>query len=123
MLSLAIAMVLYLLAATGADRHAELHRTSTRDRRASRRRSTSVGLSGFAKVVAVGAIVGIITVLFSFMLGASRVWYSISRDGLLPPWFAHDQPARTRRSRPVWIVGVVSAVIAGLRRRSAPPPS
>ena len=23
------------------------------------------------------------------MLGASRVWYSMSRDGLLPGWFAH----------------------------------
>ena len=37
----------------------------------------------FAKVVAFGAIIGIITVLFSFTLGASRVWFAISRDGLL----------------------------------------
>jgi APA family basic amino acid/polyamine antiporter len=63
-------------------------------------------------VVAVGAIVGIITVLFSFTLGASRIWYSISRDGLLPAWFAktnkHHSP-----SRPVWIVGIISAAIAG----------
>jgi basic amino acid/polyamine antiporter, APA family len=63
--------------------------------------------------VAVGAIVGIITVLFSFTLGASRVWYAIARDGLLPAWFTktnrHHSP-----SRPVWIVGIVSAAIAGL---------
>ncbi len=71
-----------------------------------------VGLPGFAKFVAVGAIVGIFTVLFAFTLGASRVWFSMSRDGLLPGWFA-----KTNRNavphRPTWIVGVVAALIAG----------
>ncbi|GAA4849366.1 hypothetical protein GCM10023221_30910 [Luteimicrobium xylanilyticum] len=71
-----------------------------------------VGLPGFAKVVAVGAIVGIFTVLFAFTLGASRVWFSMSRDGLLPGWFA-----KTNRNavphRPTWIIGVVAAAIAG----------
>ena len=66
----------------------------------------------FAKVVAVGAIIGIITVLFSFTLGASRVWYSISRDGLLPGWFARTNRHHSPH-RPVWIVGIVSALIAG----------
>jgi basic amino acid/polyamine antiporter, APA family len=111
MLSLAIAMVLYLLAATvltGMVKYTDLSATA-----AFSEAFASVGLPGFAKVVAVGAIAGIITVLFSFTLGASRVWYAISRDGLLPGWFAktneHHSP-----SRPVWIVGLVSAAIAGL---------
>lgn len=109
-LSLAIAMVLYVLAATvltGMVDYRDLADTA-----AFSEAFDSVGLSGFAKVVAVGAIVGIFTVLFSFTLGASRVWYAISRDGLLPSWFAktnaHHSPAR-----PVWIVGLVSAAIAG----------
>jgi APA family basic amino acid/polyamine antiporter len=109
-LSLAIAMVLYVLAATvltGMVDYRELADTA-----AFSAAFDTVGLSGFAKVVAVGAIVGIFTVLFSFTLGASRVWYAISRDGLLPSWFAktnaHHSPAR-----PVWIVGLVSAGIAG----------
>jgi basic amino acid/polyamine antiporter, APA family len=108
--SLAIAMVLYLLAATvltGMVNYNDLADTA-----AFSAAFESAGLSGFSKVVAVGAIVGIITVLFSFMLGASRIWYAISRDGLLPAWFAktnrHHSP-----SRPVWIVGLVSAGIAG----------
>ncbi len=109
-LSLAIAMVLYLLAATvltGMVKYTNLSPTA-----AFSEAFDTVGLPQFAKVVAFGAIIGIITVLFSFTLGASRVWYAISRDGLLPAWFS-----RTNRHhspyRPVWLVGVISAAIAG----------
>ncbi|MFC8732513.1 amino acid permease [Luteimicrobium sp. NPDC057192] len=109
-LSLSIAMVLYLLAATvltGMQSYKDLDPT-----RAFAVAFDYVGLPGFAKVVAVGAIVGIFTVLFAFTLGASRVWFSMSRDGLLPGWFA-----KTNRNavphRPTWIIGVVAAVIAG----------
>ncbi len=109
-LSLAIAMVLYLLAATvltGMQNYKDLA-----DAAAFGVAFDSVGLSGFAKVVAFGAIIGIITVLFSFTLGASRVWYAISRDGLLPKWFARTNEHHSP-SRPVWIVGIVAAGIAG----------
>ncbi len=109
-LSLAIAMVLYLLAATVLTGMVDYRHLS--DTAAFSAAFDSAGLSGFAKVVAVGAIVGIITVLFSFTLGASRVWYAISRDGLLPSWFAKTNEHRSP-SRPVWIVGLVSAGIAG----------
>jgi APA family basic amino acid/polyamine antiporter len=110
-LSLAIAMVLYLLAATvltGMQNYTKLS-----DSAAFGVAFNSVGLPNFAKVVAFGAIVGIITVLFSFSLGASRIWYAISRDGLLPDWFAHTN-SRHSPHRPVWIVGIISAGIAGL---------
>lgn len=108
--SLAIAMVLYLLAATvltGMQNYTQLA-----DKAAFGVAFETVGLPTFAKVVAFGAIVGIITVLFSFSLGASRVWYAIARDGLLPEWFAKTN-ARNSPSRPVWIVGIVAALIAG----------
>ncbi|MFE6522063.1 amino acid permease [Streptomyces sp. NPDC057794] len=73
----------------------------------------SVGLSGLADVIAVGAIIGILTVMFTFMLGVTRVWFSMSRDGLLPTWFAKTHPTRHVPTRVTWIVGVASAVIAG----------
>lgn len=73
----------------------------------------SVGLSGLADVIAVGAIIGILTVMFTFMLGVTRVWYAMSRDGLLPAWFAKVHPVRHVPSRVTWIAGGVSAVIAG----------
>jgi basic amino acid/polyamine antiporter, APA family len=109
-LSLAIAMVLYLLAATVLTGMVDYRNLS--DTAAFSAAFDSAGLSAFAKVVAIGAIVGIITVLFSFTLGASRIWYAISRDGLLPSWFAKTN-AQHSPSRPVWIVGLVSAAIAG----------
>ena len=110
-LSLAIAMVLYLLAATVLTGMVDYRHLA--DTAAFAAAFDSVGLSAFAKIVSIGAIVGIITVLFSFTLGASRVWYAISRDGLLPAWFAQTNRNRSPH-RPVWIVGVVSAAIAGL---------
>ncbi|MFF8726534.1 amino acid permease [Streptomyces sp. NPDC015171] len=73
----------------------------------------SVGLSGLANLVAVGAIIGILTVMFTFMLGVTRVWFSMSRDGLLPRWFAKTHPTRHVPTRVTWIVGVASALIAG----------
>ena len=109
-LSLAIAMVLYLLAATVLTGMVKY--TSLSDTAAFAEAFNGEGLTIFAKIVAIGAIVGIITVLYSFTLGASRVWFAISRDGLLPSWFAktnkHQSP-----SRPTWIVGIVAAAIAG----------
>ncbi len=72
------------------------------------------GLGGLATVIAVGAIVGILTVMFTFMLGVTRVWYSMSRDGLLPLWFAKTHPTRHVPVRVTWIVGIASALLAGL---------
>jgi len=111
-LSLGIAMVLYLLACwvlTGMQHYSHIDKESP-----FAAVFKSVGLSGFADVIAVGAIVGILTVLFSFMLGASRVWFAISRDGLLPGWFAEVHPRTEVPHRPTWIIGAVSAGIAGL---------
>ncbi|WP_234532187.1 amino acid permease [Streptomyces shenzhenensis] len=73
----------------------------------------SVGLSGLADVIAVGAIIGILTVMFTFMLGVTRVWFSMSRDGLLPGWFARTHPTRHVPTRVTWIVGAASALLAG----------
>lgn len=109
--SLAISMVLYLLACTVLTGIQHYDRIDKKCGFATA--FTSIGLDRFADVVAIGAIVGILTVLFSFMLGASRIWYAISRDGLLPSWFAQTNRSHVPH-RPTWIVGVLSAAIAGL---------
>ena len=110
-MSLAIAMVLYLLACTvltGMQKYTDIDKES-----AFAVAFRSVGMPVFADVVAVGAILGIITVLFSFLLGASRVWFAISRDGLLPGWFARTHPRTKAPYRPTWILGIVAAALAG----------
>ncbi|MFI9639395.1 amino acid permease [Micromonospora sp. NPDC051925] len=109
--SLAISMVLYVLATlvlTGMQNYREIDPESGFSSA-----FASVGLSGLASVIAVGAIIGILTVMFTFMLGVTRVWFSMSRDGLLPAWFAKVHPVRRVPTRVTWIVGGGSALIAG----------
>ncbi|OAH11057.1 amino acid permease [Streptomyces jeddahensis] len=109
--SLAISMVLYVAAClvlTGMQHYTEIDPESGFSTA-----FKSVGLSGLADIIAVGAIIGILTVMFTFMLGVTRVWFAMSRDGLLPKWFAKTHPTRHVPTRVTWIVGVASAVIAG----------
>ncbi|MGW6460537.1 amino acid permease [Streptomyces sp. NPDC055078] len=109
--SLGISMVLYVLATlvlTGMQHYTDIDPESGFSAA-----FKSVGLSGIADVVAVGAIIGILTVMFTFMLGVTRVWFSMSRDGLLPRWFAKTHPTRHVPTRVTWIVGAGSAAIAG----------
>ncbi|MFB7495599.1 amino acid permease [Streptomyces sp. NPDC056161] len=110
-LSLAISMVLYVAAClvlTGMQNYRDIDKESGFSTA-----FKSVGLSGLADVIAVGAIIGILTVMFTFMLGVTRVWFSMSRDGLLPRWFAKTHPTRHVPTRVTWIVGAASAAIAG----------
>lgn len=110
--SLAISMVLYVLAClvlTGMQKYTEIDPKSGFSTA-----FKSVGLSGLATVIAIGAIIGILTVLFTFLMGATRVGYSMSRDGLLPPWFGKTNPKRQVPSRMTWILGGASAIIAGV---------
>ncbi|GIF13586.1 amino acid permease [Actinoplanes teichomyceticus] len=109
--SLAVSMLLYVLATlvlTGMQNYRDINPTSGFSSA-----FAAAGLNGLADVIAVGAIIGILTVMFTFMLGVTRVWYAMSRDGLLPAWFAHLHPVRRVPTRVTWIVGAASALIAG----------
>ncbi|MEU7744089.1 amino acid permease [Nonomuraea sp. NPDC049158] len=109
--SLTISMILYVLATlvlTGMQNYRDIDPES-----GFATAFASVGLSGLASLIAAGAVVGILTVMFTFMLGVTRVWFSMSRDGLLPQWFAKLHPVRRVPTRVTWIVGVASGVIAG----------
>nr|WP_202449174.1 amino acid permease [Streptomyces sp. SID2999] len=109
--SLIISMVLYVLAClvlTGMQNYKDIDPESGFSSA-----FKSVGLGGLADVIAVGAIIGILTVMFTFMLGVTRVWFSMARDGLLPRWFAKTHPTRHVPTRVTWIVGVGAAAIAG----------
>ncbi|MER7399243.1 amino acid permease [Streptomyces sp. NPDC000151] len=110
-ISLGIAAVIYLLVCVvllGMQdyRHIDVHSPFSSA-------LASVGLGGLGMVVAVGAIIGITTSAFANMLAVSRVWYSMSRDGLLPRYFARNHPKRQVPTRVIWPVGVGSALIAG----------
>lgn len=65
-------------------------------------------------VVKVGAIIGMFSVTLVLLYGQTRIFFSMSRDGLLPPLFAS---IHSRYKTPHWntaIVGLVTALVAGL---------
>jgi basic amino acid/polyamine antiporter, APA family len=112
MYSLAISMVLYVLAClvlTGMVDYKDIDSEA-----AFSSAFAGVGLEWLGLIIAVGAILGILTVLFAFMMGAARIGFSMSRDGLLPRWFAKTDERRKVPSRMTWIIGGASAVLAGV---------
>ena len=64
--------------------------------------------------VNVGALVGMISSLMVFQYGQARIWFAMSRDGLLPKAFAKVH--RTYRTPHVstWIAGLVVGIPAGI---------
>jgi APA family basic amino acid/polyamine antiporter len=65
-------------------------------------------------VVNIGAICGLSSVILVNMLAQSRIFYSMSRDGLLPPLFARLHPRYRTPHVTTTITGVVVAVASGL---------
>lgn len=63
-------------------------------------------------IIAVSAIVAMASVLLVFQLGQPRIWYSMSRDGLLPPAFKRIHPRFLTPSFATVITGVLVAVPA-----------
>jgi APA family basic amino acid/polyamine antiporter len=74
---------------------------------------TDLGLKWIPAIISAAAVAGITSVLFSFMLAAARVWFSMSRDGLLPKWFSGIHPKFHTPHRPTLLIGVVTALVAG----------
>jgi APA family basic amino acid/polyamine antiporter len=61
-----------------------------------------------------GAMMGMISSLLVFQLGQARVWFSMSRDGLLPKLFSYVHPKFRTPSTATWIAGFVVGVPAGI---------
>ncbi|GAA2587072.1 amino acid permease [Actinomadura fulvescens] len=73
----------------------------------------AVGHSAFATVISIGAVVGLTTVVLILLLGQSRVFFAMSRDGLLPPWLSAVHPRFGTPYRSTVIMGVIVAALAG----------
>ncbi|WP_114239565.1 amino acid permease [Dyella sp. C9] len=112
LLSLGISMTMYLavsLVLTGIAHYSTLN-TDAPVADAFR----NLGLHWVALIISVSAVFGLISVLFAFMLGATRIWFALSRDGLLPGWFAKVHPRYGTPHRPTVVLGVFTALVAGL---------
>jgi basic amino acid/polyamine antiporter, APA family len=74
---------------------------------------TSVGKDGFATMIAAGAVAGLTTVVMTLMIGAVRVLFAMSRDGLLPHGFGRTNPRTGTPVRITVTIGATVAVICG----------
>jgi APA family basic amino acid/polyamine antiporter len=72
-----------------------------------------VGSNAAAGLVAFGAVVAMTAVLLVFQYGQPRIFFSMSRDGLLPPGFAKVHPKyKTPHVTTIWTGVVVAAISA-----------
>ena len=65
-------------------------------------------------VVLLGALLGMISSILVFQIGQARVWFAMSRDGLLPSMFSKVHPRFRTPAVATWIAGVVVALPAGI---------
>jgi APA family basic amino acid/polyamine antiporter len=70
--------------------------------------ATGVGWGSI--LVKIGAVFGLATVMLVMLLGQSRVFYSMSKDGLLPKWASAIHP----KFRTPWITTIVFGVFAAI---------
>jgi APA family basic amino acid/polyamine antiporter len=72
------------------------------------------GLEWLAGWIKLGAIAGMTSVILVMMLGQPRIFYAMSRDGLLPPFFRKVHPTHRTPYIGTLITGGLAAVIGGL---------
>ncbi|MFB7861670.1 amino acid permease [Streptomyces sp. NPDC056069] len=73
----------------------------------------AVGHPFYAGVISFGAAVGLTTVCLILLLGQTRVFFAMSRDGLLPRFFSVTHPRFRTPYRPTILLGAIIAVVAG----------
>lgn len=69
---------------------------------------------GVEIVVLMGALMGMISSLLVFQLGQARVWFAMSRDGLLPEIFSRVHKQFRTPDFSTWVAGFVVGIPAGL---------
>ncbi|MCP3757378.1 amino acid permease [Streptomyces sp. TBY4] len=73
----------------------------------------SAGHPVYGGIISFGAAVGLTTVCMILLLGQTRVFFAMSRDGLLPRFFSRTHPKFRTPYRPTILLGVVIAIVAG----------
>ena len=68
------------------------------------------GLNVVSGIISLGAVAGLTSVLLVLLLGQSRIFFAVSRDGLLPAAFSRVHP----RFRTPYIPTMITAVAVGM---------
>lgn len=68
------------------------------------------GQTWMATVISAGAVAGLTTVVLTLLIGATRIIFAMSRDGLLPQQLAKVHPTR----RTPWVISIIVTVVVAL---------
>jgi APA family basic amino acid/polyamine antiporter len=110
--SLAICTVLYILVAIVLLGIVSYHRLNVADPLAVGIDAT--GLRWFSPVIKVSALFGLFSTMLVQLLAQTRIFYSMSRDGLLPPLFGVVHPRFRTPYLSTMFTGLIIAFAAGL---------
>ncbi|WP_338502398.1 amino acid permease [Sphingomonas kaistensis] len=69
--------------------------------------------SWLAKIIKIGAIIGLTSVVLVLMYAQTRIFYTMARDGLLPKVFARVHPRFQTPHINTILVGIITAIAAG----------
>ncbi|MDD1701915.1 MAG: amino acid permease [Methanoregula sp.] len=73
----------------------------------------SMGVTWGVMIVSVGALCGMTSVILVMLFGQSRIFFAMSRDGLLPGIFSQVNKKTETPSNVILITGFFTAIIAG----------
>ena len=76
--------------------------------------SAGEGLAWMSPLIKLGAIAGISSVILVMMMGQSRIYYAISKDGLLPSLFSKIRAKSGVPQNATIFAGIATGVIAGI---------
>ncbi|HWK90219.1 MAG TPA: amino acid permease [Longimicrobium sp.] len=74
----------------------------------------ATGYNSLAALIKVGAIAGLTSVMLVMLMAQPRIFYTMSRDGLLPPVFSRLHPRFRTPHVSTAMTGAVCAAVAGL---------
>ena len=109
--SLVVCTVLYIavvVVLTGMVRYDQLHEGA-----AVSEAFAQVGLPWAKALISAAALAGLTSVMLVMMLGSARVLMSMSRDGLLPPFFSAIHPAFRTPAKGTMVIGAGIALMCG----------
>jgi APA family basic amino acid/polyamine antiporter len=111
--SLAICTVLYILMALVMTGLAPFRTLNVADPVYVALDAAGPGLAWLKYLTTVGAIAGLASVVLVMLMGQPRIFYAMSRDGLLPPVFSKVHPRFKTPYVSTIITGIVAACVAG----------